>query len=132
MGGRINTVMQTCFFAISGILPKEEAIAQIKQSIKKTYGKRGEAVVQRNFRAVDETLTHLFEVNVPVGLAVGATSESNGSALPRRAPIALPVLTRRPAVAAESPTFVREVLGPMIAGEGDSLPVSALPTRCHS
>ena len=127
MGGRINTVMQTCFFAISGILPKEEAIAQIKQSIKKTYGKRGEAVVQRNFRAVDETLTHLFEVNVPVGLGAGATSESNGSALPRRTPIALPVLTRRPPVAAEAPTFVREVLGPMIAGEGDSLPVSALP-----
>ncbi len=65
MGGRINTVMQTCFFAISGILPKEEAIAQIKQSIKKTYGKRGEAVVQRNFQAVDETLAHLNEVNVP-------------------------------------------------------------------
>src|SRR5207248_11317795 len=101
MGGRIDTLMQACFFAISGILPQEEAIAQIKKSIKKTYGKRGEAVVERNFRAVDETLTHLFEVNVPVGLAVGATSESNGSALPRRTPIALPVLTRRPPVAAE-------------------------------
>ncbi len=127
MGGRINTVMQTCFFAISGILPKEEAIAQIKQSIKKTYGKRGEAVVQGNFRAVDETLAYLFEVTVPIGLSVRATSESNASALPRRTPIALPVLTRRPPVPAEAPTFVREVLGPMIAGEGDSLPVSALP-----
>jgi len=127
MGGRINTVMQTCFFAISGILPKEEAIAQIKQSIKKTYGKRGEAVVQGNFRAVDETLAYLFEVTVPIGLGVRATSESNASALPRRTPIALPVLTRRPPVPAEAPTFVREVLGPMIAGEGDSLPVSALP-----
>ena len=62
MGGRINTVMQTCFFAISGVLPREEAIAQIKKSIKKTYGKRGEAVVQQNFQAVDETLVHLHEV----------------------------------------------------------------------
>jgi len=93
----------------------------------RTYGKRGEAVVQRNFRAVDETLTHLFEVTVPAGLGVGVTSKSNGSALPRRTPIALPVLTRRPPVPREAPTFVREVLGPMIAGEGDSLPVSALP-----
>src|SRR5260370_11130332 len=87
MGGRINTVMQTCFFAISGILPKEEAIAQIKQSIKKTYGKRGEAVVQGNFRAVDETLAYLFAVTVPIGLGVRATSESNASALPRHTPI---------------------------------------------
>src|SRR5712692_3292000 len=65
MGGRINTVMQTCFFAISGILPQDQAIAQIKQSIKKTYGKRGEAVVQKNFQAVDATLAHLHQVNVP-------------------------------------------------------------------
>jgi pyruvate-ferredoxin/flavodoxin oxidoreductase len=66
MGGRINTIMQTCFFAISGILPKEQAIAQIKQSIRKTYSKRGEAVVQKNFRAVDEALTHLYEVTIPL------------------------------------------------------------------
>src|SRR5204862_2547181 len=66
MGGRINTVMQTCFFALSGILPREQAIAQIKQSIRKTYGKRGEAVVQRNFQAVDETLANLYQVSVPI------------------------------------------------------------------
>jgi pyruvate-ferredoxin/flavodoxin oxidoreductase len=130
MGGRINIVMQTCFFAISSILPKEEAIAQIKQSIRKTYGKRGEAVVQRNFRAVDETLAHLYEVRVPVavGAGTGQSKEAvTGEIAQRRSPIALPVLTRRPPVPAEAPEFVRKVLGPMIAGEGDNLPVSALP-----
>ena len=65
MGGRINTIMQTCFFAISGILPREEAIKQIKKSIQKTYGKRGDAVVQQNFAAVDETLANLHEVKLP-------------------------------------------------------------------
>ena len=65
MGGRINTIMQTCFFAISGVLPRDEAIAAIKHAIEKTYGKRGEAVVQRNFEAVDATLAHLHEVPVP-------------------------------------------------------------------
>ncbi len=128
MGGRINIVMQTCFFAISGILPKEEAIAQIKQSIRKTYGKRGEAVVQRNFRAVDETLAYLNEVKVPVEVAAGqAGGPSTEGGAQRRSPISLPVLTRRPPVPAEAPEFVRKVLGPMIAGEGDTLPVSALP-----
>src|SRR4029079_5751554 len=63
MGGRVNTIMQTCFFAISGILPREQAIEQIKQSIRKTYGKRGETVVQQNFRAVDAALSHLHEVD---------------------------------------------------------------------
>src|SRR4029078_10284192 len=65
MGGRINTIMQTCFFAISGVLPREEAIERIKYAIKKTYGKRGEVVVQKNFAAVDATLNHLTEVKVP-------------------------------------------------------------------
>ena len=65
MGTRINTVMQTCFFAISGVLPRDEAIAQIKHAIEKTYGKRGPEVVQRNFAAVDDTLQHLHEVTVP-------------------------------------------------------------------
>src|SRR4030095_4019271 len=65
MGGRMNTIMQTAFFAISGILPSEEAIAEIKHSIEKTYGKRGEAVVKKNFEAVDATIANLFEVNVP-------------------------------------------------------------------
>jgi len=107
MGGRINTIMQTCFFAISGVLPREQAIEEIKHAIQKTYGKRGEAVVQQNFEAVDQTLENLHEVTVP-----GAISS---------------VLTRRPPVAAEAPDFVREVLGEMIAGNGDNLPVSAFP-----
>jgi len=107
MGGRINTIMQTCFFAISGILPRDEAIDQIKKAIQKTYGKRGEAVVQKNYAAVDQTLANLHEVKVPDKV----TSK----------------LTRRPPVPAEAPDFVRNVLGPMIAADGDSLPVSALP-----
>jgi len=118
MGGRINTIMQTCFFAISGILPKAQAIEQIKKSIRKTYGKRGEAVVQKNFQAVDETLKYLYQVNVPAEVA----PPTNGH---RREP--LPMLTRRPPVPDEAPEFVRRVLGPMITGEGDLLPVSALP-----
>jgi pyruvate-ferredoxin/flavodoxin oxidoreductase len=131
MGGRINTVMQTCFFALSGILPKEEAIAQIKQSIRKTYSKRGEAVVERNFKAVDETLAHLYEVTVPaeaalqlVGQGVGTPTSPNGH---RHQAVPLPMLTRRPPVPENAPEFVRNVLGPMIAGNGDDLPVSALP-----
>jgi pyruvate-ferredoxin/flavodoxin oxidoreductase len=107
MGGRINTIMQTCFFAISGVLPRELAIAEIKHAIEKTYGKRGEAVVKRNFEAVDNALANLHEVKVPDK----ATS----------------TLSRRLAVPAEAPEFVRDVLGTMIALEGDSLPVSALP-----
>ncbi len=107
MGGRINTIMQTCFFAISGILPRDEAIAQIKKAIQKTYGKRGEAVVQKNYAAVDQTLANLHEVKVPDKV----TSK----------------LTRRPPVPDAAPDFVKNVLGPMIAANGDSLPVSALP-----
>jgi pyruvate-ferredoxin/flavodoxin oxidoreductase len=107
MGSRVNTIMQTCFFAISGILPREEAIAQIKKSIQKTYGKRGEAVVQKNFAAVDQTLVNLHEVKVPGKVT---------STISRRAP-----------VPAGAPAFVRDVIGPMIAFEGDSLPVSSMP-----
>ncbi|GIV64678.1 MAG: pyruvate-flavodoxin oxidoreductase [Bellilinea sp.] len=107
MGGRINTIMQTCFFAISGVLPRDEAIAQIKKSIEKTYGKRGEAVVKRNFEAVDHTLDNLFEVKVPDRV----TSP----------------FSRRKAVADEAPAFVRETLAPMMVFEGDNLPVSKLP-----
>jgi pyruvate-ferredoxin/flavodoxin oxidoreductase len=133
MGGRINTIMQTCFFAISGILPREEAIGQIKKSIKKSYSKRGEAVVQRNYEAVDATLQHLYEVqipleaNVPVEAARGYDTSHLSVAANGRAPVALPMLARRPPVPAEAPAFVRDVLGPMIAGEGDTIPVSALP-----
>ncbi len=107
MGGRINTIMQTCFFAISGVLPREEAIEQIKYTIKKTYGKRGESVVQKNFAAVDAALAHLHEVKVPA-----AVSSS---------------FDMRPAVPAAAPEFVRDVIGPIYAGNGDSLPVSAMP-----
>ncbi|MEW6286665.1 MAG: pyruvate:ferredoxin (flavodoxin) oxidoreductase [Chloroflexota bacterium] len=107
MGGRVNTIMQTAFFAISGILPREAAIAEIKHAIEKTYGKRGEAVVKKNFEAVDRTLEHLYEVKVPAE----ATSK----------------ITRRPPVPAEAPEFVRNVLGEMISFNGDRIPVSALP-----
>ncbi|MGB9674324.1 MAG: pyruvate:ferredoxin (flavodoxin) oxidoreductase [Anaerolineales bacterium] len=107
MGTRINTIMQTCFFAISGVLPKEEAIHQIKKAIQKTYGKRGEAVVKKNYEAVDQTLENLHEIKVP-----GKVTSK---------------FTRRPPVPPEAPEFVRNVLGKMIALEGDSLPVSAFP-----
>ncbi|BDU68216.1 pyruvate-flavodoxin oxidoreductase [Geothrix oryzae] len=107
MGVRINTIMQTCFFAISGVLPREEAIAQIKKAIKKTYGKKGDAIVQKNFVAVDETLAHLHEVKVP------ATVSSTR--------------VRPPAVAAEAPDFVQRVTAVMMEGKGDLLPVSAFP-----
>jgi len=107
MGSRVNTILQTCFFAISGVLPRDEAIAEIKQAIKKTYGKRGEAVVQKNWAAVDQTLANLHEVKVPASIT--ATFD------------VLPVV---PDVA---PPFVRDVLGTMISGHGDSLPVSAMP-----
>jgi pyruvate-ferredoxin/flavodoxin oxidoreductase len=137
MGGRINTVMQTCFFTLSGVLLKEQAIEQIKQSIRKTYSKRGEAVVQRNFQAVDETLAHLYKVFVPTRedaqpAAVSVSASGSDGQVPvataqRHAAVPLPMLSRRSPVAMEAPAFVRQVLGPMIAGEGDVLPVSALP-----
>ncbi len=107
MGGRINTIMQTCFFAISGVLPREQAIKQIKKAIEKTYGKRGETVVQRNFAAVDQSLANLHEVKV----TAQATS----------------AITRRSPVPDAAPEFVKNVLGPMIARDGDDLPVSMLP-----
>ncbi|HUA61452.1 MAG TPA: pyruvate:ferredoxin (flavodoxin) oxidoreductase [Verrucomicrobiae bacterium] len=107
MGGRVNTIMQTCFFAISGVLPREEAIEAIKHSIEKTYGKRGESVVRKNFAAVDAALSHLHLVKVPS--AVSSTFD-----------LRLPV----PAAA---PRFVQLVTARMVAGEGDDLPVSALP-----
>ncbi|CAG0928911.1 pyruvate-ferredoxin/flavodoxin oxidoreductase [Thermoflexales bacterium] len=107
MGGRVNTIMQTCFFAISGVLPKDEAIEQIKYSIKKTYGKRGEAVVAKNFAAVDATLEHLHEVKVPA--SVTSTIEM------------------RRAVPVQAPEFVQDVTGVIVAGLGDQLPVSKMP-----
>ncbi|MGA9397947.1 MAG: pyruvate:ferredoxin (flavodoxin) oxidoreductase, partial [Anaerolineaceae bacterium] len=107
MGNRINTIMQTCFFAISGVLPREEAIEEIKKSIKKTYGKRGDAVIKQNFDAVDQTLAHLVEVKVP---------EKGTSKITRHLPVSV-----------EAPEFIRKVLGPIIENEGDHLPVSAMP-----
>ena len=79
MGGRINTIMQTCFFAISGVLPREEAIAAIKNAIEKTYGKRGETVVQKNFAAVDAALDHLHEVKVPAAVTSTVRHAAAGS-----------------------------------------------------
>ena len=107
MGSRINTIMQTCFFAISGVLPRDEAIEAIKKSIYKTYGKRGEAVVAKNYAAVDATLANLHEVVVPAQ----ATS----------------AFEMRPAVPAAAPAFVSDILSHIIAGNGDMLPVSKMP-----
>lgn len=107
MGGYINTVMQVCFFALSGVLPRDEAIAQIKKSIQKTYGKKGQEIVQKNLNAVDNSLANLYEVKVPDQV----TS----------------TVTLRSPVPDTAPAFVREVQGAMIAKCGDLLPVSALP-----
>jgi pyruvate-ferredoxin/flavodoxin oxidoreductase len=99
--------LQTCFFAISNILPREEAIAKIKESIYETYWKKGEAIVDKNYEAVDQTLANLFEIDY--------SQEAIGS---------------RPldqTVPSNAPEFVRDVLGKIIAGEGDELPVSAFP-----
>jgi pyruvate-ferredoxin/flavodoxin oxidoreductase len=107
MGGRINTVMQACFFALSGVLPPDQATAAIKKAIAKTYGKRGDAVVAKNFAAVDAALSRLHEVVVHNAVSASAAG--------------------RPTVPASAPEFVRRVTALMIAGEGDSLPVSAVP-----
>jgi pyruvate-ferredoxin/flavodoxin oxidoreductase len=107
MGVRINTIMQTCFFAISGVLPRDEAIQAIKDAIKKTYGGKGEDVVKKNWAAVDATLANLHEVEVP-GRATST--------------VEMP-----PPVSPEAPEFVRNVLGEIIAGRGDQIPVSAMP-----
>lgn len=107
MGVRINTIMQTCFFAISNIFPKDEAIQLIKDSIKKTYGVKGDKIVQMNFAAVDQTLDNLFEVKVPDKI----TS----------------TIQLQPPVSWNAPEFVHEVTAKIIAGEGDLLPVSKMP-----
>ncbi|NTV30136.1 MAG: pyruvate:ferredoxin (flavodoxin) oxidoreductase, partial [Candidatus Omnitrophica bacterium] len=107
MGGRINTIMQTCFFAISGVLPKDEAIDQIKKSIKKAYGKKGEDVVQQNFKAVDTTIANLHEVPVPAAVTSKVELKSPVSGDPTE--------------------FVKSVTAEIIAGRGDQLPVSKMP-----
>lgn len=107
MGNRINTILQTCFFAISNVLKKEDAIAKIKEAIYESYWKKGEAVVQKNYEAVDQALEHLYEIdysqykigNKPIGDTIDESA----------------------------PAFVKDVLGRIIAGEGDALPVSAFP-----
>jgi pyruvate-ferredoxin/flavodoxin oxidoreductase len=109
MGGRINTVMQTCFFALSGVLPQDAAIAAIKTSIQKTYGKKGPEIVQMNLAAVDRTLANLHQVEVPEHL-----EQPSGISL-------------IPPVPDTAPEFVREVLGKAIARCGDQISVSALP-----
>ena len=107
MGVRINTIMQTCFFKLADILSEEEAIAQIKNAIKKTYGKRGETVLQRNYAAVDGALGALHEVKAP-----GKVTSTH---------------RRLPSVPDSAPEFVKNVLGEIIANRGDNLPVSAMP-----
>lgn len=105
MGGRINTVMQTCFFKLAGFMPEDEAIDHIKQGIKKAYGKKGDAVVQKNYAAVDASLAALEEVNVPAA----ATSNFH----------------RRSGIVGSAPKFIENTLGEIISSRGDDLPVSA-------
>ena len=107
MGVRINTIMQTCFFAISGVLPREEAIEQIKKAIKKTYGRKGDEIVKKNFAAVDHTLAHLYEVKVP-----GKVTTT------RQMP---------PTVSDEAPDFVKKVTAVMMANQGDLLARQRFP-----
>ena len=108
MGSRINTVMQVCFFALAGVLSREDAIEQIKKAIRKTYGKKGEEIVQMNIKAVDSALEHLYQVPIPATVTPEA-------------------FELRPSIPDTAPAFVREVLGKIIARHGDELPVSALP-----
>jgi pyruvate-ferredoxin/flavodoxin oxidoreductase len=107
MGRRINTIMQTCFFAISGILPREQAVQSIKDSIIRTYGKKGDEIVRMNIQAVENTLENLRELRIPEKIT--ATHDI------------------RPPVPDYAPEFVKKVIGPMIAGRGDWLPVSVFP-----
>ncbi|MBD2250703.1 pyruvate:ferredoxin (flavodoxin) oxidoreductase [Nostoc parmelioides] len=107
MAGRINTVMQVCFFALSNVLPREEAIAEIKKSIRKTYGNKGDQIIQMNIKAVDTTLDNLYELEIKEAFS--------------------PILIPYSQLSETTPAFVRDVLGKIIAREGDELPVSALP-----
>ncbi|MEK7384666.1 MAG: 2-oxoacid:acceptor oxidoreductase family protein, partial [Elusimicrobiota bacterium] len=107
LGGRINTVMQACFFSISGVLPPNRAVSAIRESIREAYGKKSEAIVNQNLRAVDESLKNLYEVKIPAGTTR--------------------CLPMGPPISKNAPNFVRDVLGTIYAGEGDSLPVSAMP-----
>ncbi len=107
MGKRINTIMQTCFFAISGVLPQADAIAAIKHAVEKTYGKKGRHIVELNFKAIDETLASLYEVPLPADVSS--------------------LFDIKSAISGSAPDFVKRVTGVIIAGKGDALPVSAMP-----
>jgi pyruvate-ferredoxin/flavodoxin oxidoreductase len=107
LGRRINTIMQTCYFALSGVLPREEAIGHIKTSVRRSYGRKGGRAIEVNFAAIDRALEHLHEVPVPGRIT--ATHD------------------RRVPVPADAPSFVREVTAAMLAGRGDALPVSRMP-----
>jgi pyruvate-ferredoxin/flavodoxin oxidoreductase len=107
LGGRINTVLQTCFFAISGVLARDQAVQRIKHMIERTYGRKGDELVARNFAAVDQTLAHLREVQVP--------REASSD------------FERTPIVSPAAPEFVQRVTAAIMAGRGDALPVSAMP-----
>ncbi|MEO8429262.1 MAG: pyruvate:ferredoxin (flavodoxin) oxidoreductase, partial [Verrucomicrobiota bacterium] len=127
MAGRINTVMQVCFFSVSGVLPHDDAIAAIKDSIRKTYGKKGEEIVAMNLAAVDTALAHLREVKVPTELSSRRANEADSSPEHSSARFHLGRFQIQPPVPDRAPAFVRNVLGPIIAGRGDDLRVSALP-----
>ncbi|MGI2906829.1 2-oxoacid:acceptor oxidoreductase family protein [Tolypothrix sp. VBCCA 56010] len=137
MGGRINTIMQVCFFALAGVLPEEEAITKIKQAIEKTYGKKGAEVVQKNLQAVDQTLENLHKVDV-IGERRGQGDRGTGGQgdkETRRQGDKETILSPHPPLSPsptlpllpDAPEFVHSVLGKIMAWEGDDLPVSALP-----
>ena len=107
MSGRINTIMQTCYFALSGVLPREDAIKQIKKAIEKTYFKKGQKVIAQNFKAVDATLANLFEVEYPQQISAADHAFMT--------------------VSEKAPDFVKEVTAMMMADHGDQLPVSRMP-----
>jgi pyruvate-ferredoxin/flavodoxin oxidoreductase len=107
MTGRINTIMQTCYFALSGVLPREDAIKQIKKAIEKSYARKGQKVIEQNFKAVDATLANLYEV-----------------AYPKNVSAAVNVLQ---IVSDKAPDFVKDITAVMMAGHGDDLPVSKMP-----
>ncbi len=107
MGSRINTIMQTCFFAISGVLPKEEAIEQIKKAIKKTYGAKGDEVVKKNYEAVDQTLANLYKIDIPA--------------------VATSTFELPPTVSSKAPVYVKEVLAKIMEGNGDDVTVGQMP-----
>ena len=107
MGRRINTVMQTCFFAISGVLERGEAISKIKQAVEKTYGRKGAKIVERNFAAIDASLAHMHKVDVP-------SNVSSASIM-------------HPPVSGKVSDFVKNITGEIIAGRGNAIPVSFIP-----